>query len=773
MLTILLTQVSEKENIMTASVWNPAGSSTNTANADNNYKHQVFTVDAGIAANGIFTLTQFAYQTGTESLLVLVNGVDQVLTTDYTETSNTIVTIPGVKLGDEVVIRALVGSTASQSAAASAAAAEAAAASIIGLNPPNLPVAINIGGTGQVTKAAAFLALAPIPSIGQVIGSLDGVNYTTVQALPAVVTPYTASVILTASTLSYALTNMASKGQSITLPNATTLNVGAIRGVVDNRGGGYSVGIRNAGGQLLLAVAPGGYATASLEDNSSSNGIWNISADKYEPGLITLDTNLSLTYLSTAVIPFVTIDTSTSIHFAMLSSGAGFAAFVVDNVNKAITTPTTVSVAANVVPQAVFLVTATTAIVFYGDGSGNSSCVIITISGGPGTYAIAVGTPVTVTTDWTSRWAGEDSINAPRILQLTAALYVCIGCTAAGTSFNAQAFSVAGAVITAGAALNFAAANTGMSTQKFVSSAVSANTALVAYGRSTPDTQFSAQVISVAGVVCTANAAVVDGNTYGNSGANTPSFCMLTASKMLMNFFDGANTIYLRTIAVAGTVPTWGTIVAIGGSNFNVAGSSYSANAATRYNTHLQTLSATTALVWFVDTATISRVQIVSEAAGVLTLNTPLYNSFSGSISTTFSMSPTGNAEFVVHVAATNAGVPYTHTLVSHGISGTTITNGQKIPYLEEASHLTPAGSPCSRLVSGDYCAQTYYGMAVYRCNGYTINKRGLIPTSAYDFGTIKTAVSSNRFVLLNAAIGTSSSAGTLALNITNMEIAI
>lgn len=759
---------------MTASIWNPAGSSVNTANADNNYKHEIFITDATQASTGIFTLTTFAYQTGTESLIIEVNGVSQVIDTDYTETSNNVVTIPGVLEGDKVVIRALVGSEASQSAAASAAAAEAAAASIIGLNPPMLPVAINIGGTGAITKAAAFLALAPTPEIGKVIGSLDGINYTSIQALPSTVTAYTTSVTLTAATLSYASVNMLTKGQSITLPNATTLTVGAMRGICDNRLGGFSVGIRNAGGQLVLAVAPGGFAYFNLEDNSTSNGQWEIIADKSEPGLITLDTNLSLTYTSTAVVPFVSIDSNTSIHFAQLATGSGFAAFVLDNVNKAITTPTTVSVAAAVVPVAAFLVTATTIIVFYGDGSGNSSCVILTLSGAPGTYALAIGTPVTVTTDWTSRWAQEDSILAPRILQLTASLYLCIGCNAAGTSFNAQAFSVAGATITSGAALNFAAANTGMSSQKFVSAALSANTALVAYGRSSPDTQFSAQVISVAVVTCTANAVVLDGNSYGNSGANVPSFCMLTASKMLMNFFDGVNAILLRTISVVGTVPTWGTILGLAGSNFAIVNSSYSGNSATRYNTHLQTLGANTALAWFVDTSQISRVQIITEAAGVLTAGTPLYNSFSGNFSLgSFSMSPFGANEFVVHSGSVNVGVPYIHMLLPHLISGTTITGGQKIPYSDESAHLAPNGTPCTRLTSGDYCAQTYYGMSVYRCNGYSINKRGLIPTSAYNNGQVKLAVSSNRFVLLNSNIGTSSSSGVLTLNITNMEIAI
>lgn len=757
---------------MTASVWNPAGSSTNVANADNNYKHQTFTVDSIIASTGIFILTTFAYQTGTESLLVLVNGVDQILTADYTETNNTTVTIPGVKLGDIVVIRALVGSTASQSAAASAAAAAASAASIAGLNPPNLPVAIAIGGTGANNKSQAFLNLAPVPVIGQVIGSLDGVNYITIPALPNIVSNVTVSTTLTATTLGYIATNMAVKGSAITLPDATTVPAtSAICCVIDNRNGGYSVGVRNTTGQLLLGILPGGIAYINLVNKASANGIWNISCEKSEPGLVTIDSVLSLTYVATPIVPFVAIDANTSIHFAVLSSG--FAAFVVDNVAKTVTTPTTISVVASITIVAAFLVTANTAIVFFHVGGSTHYSVIITISGVSGSYTIAVGTAVNTSTDFGGGWAGEDSIGIPRILQLTPSLYLCVGCPAAGTSLNAQAFSVSGAVITVGTALNFATANTGMSLQKLVSVVLTGTTALIAYGRATPDTQFSSQVISVAGTTCTANAVVLDGQTFGNSGATIPSFCMLNSTKMLMNFFDGTNSIYLRTISVVGTVPAWGTALQITGSNYAVANSGYTANNATRLNTHLQTLSATTALMWFIDTSSISRIQVISENTGVLTLGTAIYSTISSSGSSVFSISPFSTTEFVGHINASNTGVPYSHQLVAHSITGTTVLVGQKIPFLEEASHLAPTGTPCTRLSSGDYCAQTTYGMAVYRCNGYSINIRGLITTSAINSGQIKTVVSSNRFVLLNTSAGTISPTNVAQLNITNMEIAI
>jgi hypothetical protein len=111
---------------MTASVWNPGGSVIpSTANADNSYISQAFT---GTAGQTVFVLTNFQYAPATGSLFVFINGVKQRLTTDFTETSSTVVTlVSGVVVGDIVEIVGLVGTSGATNAAASAAIAEAAA----------------------------------------------------------------------------------------------------------------------------------------------------------------------------------------------------------------------------------------------------------------------------------------------------------------------------------------------------------------------------------------------------------------------------------------------------------------------------------------------------------------------------------------------------------------------------------------------------------------------------------------------------------------------
>lgn len=149
---------------MAASIWNPAGTSANTANANNTYQAQKFTV----AVNGqtLFSLTDFSYVPGTGSLLVEINGVDQYIGDDFLETNGVQVTFTsGLVIGDEVVIRGLVGITGPAGDAALA-----AMAAIQLLNVPALPLVLSAGGTGvsAASPNAAYNALSPNTAKGDI-----------------------------------------------------------------------------------------------------------------------------------------------------------------------------------------------------------------------------------------------------------------------------------------------------------------------------------------------------------------------------------------------------------------------------------------------------------------------------------------------------------------------------------------------------------------------------------------------------------------------------
>lgn len=131
---------------MSASIWNPAGTVVPTSNADNTLKHEVFNATAG---QTVFTLTTFQYQPATQSLLVEINGVAQVLGLDYTETSNSSITLnSGAEINDQVVIRGYIGGTAAVAAQASAAAAAQSA------------IDATTNGAAQVALATAQRVLA-------------------------------------------------------------------------------------------------------------------------------------------------------------------------------------------------------------------------------------------------------------------------------------------------------------------------------------------------------------------------------------------------------------------------------------------------------------------------------------------------------------------------------------------------------------------------------------------------------------------------------------
>ncbi|MDE2439566.1 MAG: hypothetical protein KGP14_00975, partial [Betaproteobacteria bacterium] len=231
------------------------------------------------------------------------------------------------------------------------------------------------------------------------------------------------STITTNTTLTgtylYVPVQMASMGQSVTLPSANTLSAGGPQYVIDNTKGGYPCGIRDNTGTLIMAVAAGGEAFVSLKDNSTAAGAWSVTGSNLEPGLITIDNTFSSTYASTVLAPFVALDSNTSIHFAALATG--FAAFVVDNAGKVLTTPVTVTTVASP-PYAAFKISQTQAIVFY-EAGGTAYGVVLTVSGASPSLSLAVGTATNAGAELPFSQEGTSS-GAPKIVQLSSSLYL-------------------------------------------------------------------------------------------------------------------------------------------------------------------------------------------------------------------------------------------------------------------------------------------------------------------------------------------------------------
>jgi hypothetical protein len=598
----------------------------------------------------------------------------------------------------------------------------------------------------------------------------------------------TTSTTLTAASAGYQPIAMTAMGKSVTLPDATTVTVGSPKFYLNNASGSYPVGIRNTSGTLLMAIAAGGTAFVSCQDISTAAGVWNITGDNLEIGLITIDNTFSSTYKDTRLLPFVAFDSNKSLHFLTLSSG--FAAVAVDNTTGAVGTPVTVSSTSNRVPLTAFLITSTTAMVFYGDGANFDILigVVITLSGAT---TLTVGTP---SSTLTATGAGVENFSAaPKIAQLAATLYLVSYATATGAgTTSVAAFQVSGGTtVNRGTAVNIIAANNIIdSTTTY---GLTATTALVIYtsGAAAPYT-ISAVVISVTNAnppVCTVGTPTAGGTrNYLGSVQNAVASCLLSSTKVLVTPDTGDTIVGTQAFTISGTTVTVGAILTVEATTSLSNQLGYTAQnvrTVTRYNPVLFPLTATTALLTYFGTDSISRVVILTESAGTVTNGTILYNSVSSAANGTGGAGyplPMGTTQFTSVVEGISSASSSSRELVfvPQKISGTTITcgalqKGQSIQnmqaQLSRAVLLSSGDLVCGLSASGNFGSSI---LNILRSNGDYINYRGSIKSPnivipAYPIP----AVASNRIIVLGRAISSTINANsTFQMRLLNIEIA-
>ena len=590
----------------------------------------------------------------------------------------------------------------------------------------------------------------------------------------------TGNTTLTAASAGYQYIAMTVLGRSITLPDATTVTIGSPKFYFDNTSGGYPVGIRNSAGTLLMGIAAGGAATVSCQSISSAAGVWSITGRNLEPGLITIDNIFSSTYMSdNLVFPFVAFDSAKSLHFLALSSG--FAAVAVDNTTGAVGTPVTVSATASALPRTAFMITSTTAIVFYSSTTGTLISVVISLSGAT---TLTVGT---ASSTLTAAFAGsEDFSSAPKIAQLSSTLYLVSYATATGAgTTSVAAFQVSGGTtVTLGSAVNIIAANnSGDSTTTY---ALTATTGLVIYvsGASAPYT-ISAVVISVTNAnppVCTVGTPQAGGTRNNN---NVPASCLLSSTKALITPDTNNTIVGAQAFTISGTSVSVGAVLTVhtppAGS---ASGGLVYTNKNTRYNPILFPLSATTALL-VAQFNNISRAVILTESSGTMTNGTILFNSVSTGTTDGVGAGrilPQGTGEFMAIMEEFDSAVGSVRplALVPHKISGTTITVGASMGPLDILG-ATAAGQITARLTSGNYVigfsstgATSGARIKVVRSNGDYINDKGSMDMPNIMFGNYPVfTVSSNRIIVIGKGRGSTIDANsTLQKRLINIEIA-
>ena len=633
----------------------------------------------------------------------------------------------------------------------------------------------NLPGAASITTAVGDRAIYESDGTTVYCVSYIKVSGAAVVALGGITSvepTITTSTTLTSASAGYLPTQMAAIGQAVTLPDATTMAVGSPKFYIDNSLGGYPVGIRNTSGTLLMGIAAGGTAFVSCESISTAAGVWSVTGTNLESGLITIDNTFSSTYASTVLKPFVALDDNKSIHFLAIASG--FAAVAIDNTTAAVGTPVTVSATASAVPCTAFMITSTTAIVFYTGGtSGTLISRVISLSGAT---TLTMGT---ASSTLTAAGVGVENFSgAPKIAQLDSTHYLLSYATAtgAGTTSVAAWEVTSGTTATLGSAVNIIAANNVINST--TTYALTATTGLVIYasGAGAPYTQ-NAVVISITGTTCTVGTPAATGTTHQTAGA--VASCVLSSTKALLMTDANTSNVNVYAATISGTSVSLGTVLTV--ETGTSALTMYTSSSATRYNPHLFPLSASTALLWYFDSSSVSRAVVLSESAGTVTAGTIIYRSIAlhGNAVGAGAILPQGTTEFAVIM--NNA--DNSPQIVVSKISGTTITTGggSNLPEITQVSSEVQFGE---RLTSGDYMVG-FLGtgsdvganrIEVFRSNGDFIKRKGGISTPCINmYANVYPvqAVSANRVVVLGASTqGNFDATQVYRTRLLNMEIA-
>jgi len=134
-----------------------------------------------------------------------------------------------------------------------------------GSSPITLPLAVADGGTGVTTSSGANSVVLRDAN-GNITANaiLDGFSSTVASGTP---------IVLTVSSVnSFNITG--SGGQTIQLPDATTLANGVIYLFNNNQSSG-AITVNNNSGTLIVSVPSGGFVTLTLLSNSISAGSWD------------------------------------------------------------------------------------------------------------------------------------------------------------------------------------------------------------------------------------------------------------------------------------------------------------------------------------------------------------------------------------------------------------------------------------------------------------------------------------------------------------------
>ena len=633
-----------------ASIWNPDGTIVPGVNADLTVMYQEFTATA---SQTVFNLTTFVFQPTTNSLFVLVNGVDQVLTQDYLEGAggNSITFTSGLEVGDQVIIRGFIGSIASQTAAASANAAAISAASastgaatatteaaiavaaansvslvtisttnlLIAQGNTNLVVGINqqwtagqpviIASTANVANYMFGQITAYTPATGAmtvnvslvggagtfaswnvaIAGTQGPDSYVTV-AVNGGTTDALTAAILNIRTVDKQIISVVSTGANVTVAPTLKLNTDAA----------YTITMH--GGQPLLPGSIGPLGFTGLFEFNAANSRWEL----LNPAIVPIHGGASTPAATTSNI----VLTATSAKVQRITTNAAYLSVQLPDATTLKDIGGPEFVIANIGSNIFFLT----------DASGNILCQVAASQ----YIVVLLASNATVAGIWS---VGNITPGATALINTTpiTAGPTALGSTAGyledcwylgnnqvlvvwnGTNMYASVVTLSGTTFTEGSILTVGAGFTNAGTGQMLQPVPNTPNTFV-YCNATDTGTVGAVVLTVAGTVVSAGAMATIATTGSSSW---PAFAMLSSTEGIA-LFENASTGQFNVIAVpfavAGTVITPGAPV-----NITAPGGT------TEQGIAIAALTATTALLLWADSNTYLNGTIATVSAGVLT----------------------------------------------------------------------------------------------------------------------------------------------------------
>lgn len=594
------------------------------------------------------------------------------------------------------------------------------------------------------------------------------------------VTPITGATTLTAANIGYHPCATTGLGQSVTMPDATTLLTSNPRALISNLRGTYAVPVRDNSGALIGAVAPGGEAIVSLQSNATAAGVWSISGQGVEPAVITIDTTLSSTYEPLPFVQHVDMGNGKSIHFLRANGATAGYAVAIDHVTGAVGTPLMLE-ASTMTPKAAFAISGTQAILFYQFAS-NDKAVVLTISG---STSLAAGTAASTTIN--TILASEDWTGLPHLVQLSPTLYAALWYP--GTNvYTVAAISVSGTTVAIGASASVFN-NAGGGSSGRVAIPLSATTFMVLYRSGSPAPfANNAVVVSVSGTTCAVNTpAALTGCAAGSAALG--SYVRLSATKILYADDNNATSVVTIPITVSSVTVTPGTALAIETGLANGL-AAFTADSANRYTPHFSAISASTAMLWY-KASGVSRNVVMSESGGTITPGSICYRAISAAAAGSFgegSMLPAGSDSFSVLAPSQTAADGGFMQVRAYKISGLAITPGtvKALPNVDQklaeliGARLSNGDTVCIGANVTGAVDRVQASLPIWRTNGDQINFRGevALPPAAWYVTTGSTPAwpiqtVGNRVVLFGGVLyGKSDSTNNRSMRIVSMEIA-